>query len=327
MTSVRTAVVGPELIPLGELPALNVLFSAAFSERYRRDGMAGVRVPPLNPPIWRYAIECAGTGAMLWRDALGRIAAFNLAHQSGAEGWMGPLAVREELQGQGVGRRVVTAGIEHLRRLGCRTVGLETMPRTMENIGFYARLGFVPAPMTITLTMEGLGGGAELPELLSAHGQGARESLVEECRALTDRVRPGSDYSREILLTLRHALGDLVILRDEARAVTGFALFHEVPLVEGRSREEMRVLKLVVAHGDDLLALTSLLRAQARHCGTLRVAIRMQGEYGSAFAALVADGARVRWTDLRMILAPRTGDPVAQSFPSRGGLALSNWEI
>ena len=324
MTPEHTALAGPEPIPLGELPALNALFSEAFSERYRRDGMTGVRVPPLNPPIWRYAIESAGQGAMLWRDAQGRIAAFNLAHVSGTEGWMGPLAVREELQGRGVGRRIVSAGVEHLRQSGCRTIGLETMPRTMENIGFYARLGFVPASMTITLTMEALGGDAEMPELLSDSGELARQDLVEECRALTDVVRKGSDYSREIQLTLRHAIGDLALLRDARGAITGFALFHHVPLVEGRSREEMRALKLVVADEADLPRLAALLRAQARRSGTLRVGVRMQGEYGSAFAALVAAGARVRWTDLRMVLA----SPVAADASRVGrGLVLSNWEI
>jgi GNAT superfamily N-acetyltransferase len=324
MSTGPPAVVGPEPISLAELPALNTLFSEAFSERYRRDGMAGVRVPPLNPPIWRYAIDCAGLGAMLWRDTHGKIAAFNLSHVSGTEGWMGPLAVREEMQGRGLGRRIVSAGIEHLRRAGCRTVGLETMPRTMENIGFYARLGFVPSSMTITITMEAFGGDAAMPELLSTTGALARAELIAECARLTDRVLPGSDYTREIECTLRHALGDLALLRDAQGAVSGFALFHDVPLVEGRSREEMRALKVVLAEESDLPRLATLLRAQARRSSTLRVALRMQGEYGSAFAALVRVGARVRWTDLRMILAADGTDPLPRV--SRG-LALSNWEI
>src|SRR5260370_42708037 len=77
---------------------LNRVFAAAFTDRYRRDGLVGVRVPHLNPEVWRYALLDAGPGAMLWRDEAGDVAAFNIVHRSGAEGWMGPLAVRPDRQ-------------------------------------------------------------------------------------------------------------------------------------------------------------------------------------------------------------------------------------
>ena len=50
---------GPFVARLEEIPALNVVFSDAFTERYRRDGMVGVRVPYLNPAVWRYNTEIA----------------------------------------------------------------------------------------------------------------------------------------------------------------------------------------------------------------------------------------------------------------------------
>lgn len=310
---------GPFPIRAEDIPALNTIFSDAFSERYRRDGMAGVRVPPLNPAIWRFAMEGAAEGAMLWRDAEGAIAAFNLAHVLGAEGWMGPLAVRDDLQMHGLGRTIVMAGVEHLKRAGCQTIGLETMPRTMDNIGFYASLGFVPGPLTITLTFEGVT--AEPPVLLSHLGAGERGEMLDACRSLTDAVRPGADYSRECGLTLRHAIGDVILLRARNGALRGFALFHDVPLVEGRSREEMRVLKLVVGDQGDIAALLQLVRAQARRSGAIRAAVRVQGEFADTFRAMVAHGGRVRWTDLRMTLTGYGERPVTR------GLALSNWEI
>jgi GNAT superfamily N-acetyltransferase len=321
VTDVAGRISGPFPISIEEIPALNTLFSEAFSERYRRDGMSGVRVPPLNPAIWRFAIEGAGAGAMLWRDGLGRIAAFNLAHVSGREGWMGPLAVREEVQGQGLGRTIVRAGIAHLKQSGCTVIGLETMPRTMDNIGFYASLGFAPSRLTITLTLEAAKSDAEPPELLSHGGSNEREALVAECAALAASVGAAGDYSRELTLTLRYALGDAILVRNAAGAVDGFALYHDVALVEGRSREEMRVLKLVVADEARLPAVASALQIQARRSGTLRAAVRIQGEYRSAFTALIAVGARVRWTDLRMTL-----NGYDDTLPARG-IVLSNWEI
>ncbi len=310
---------GPMQIHRPDIGPLNALFSEAFTERYRRDGLVGVRVPPLNPAIWRYAIEDAQGGAMLWRDERGAIAAFNISHRSGVEGWMGPLAVRDDCQGAGHGKTLVTSGISWLQRAGCRVIGLETMPRTMDNIGFYAGLGFVPARLTVTLTLDAEHA-AGAPELLSSCSSSARADLIRECAALVSGVLPGYDYTREIELTHELALGDTLVLRTGG-SVAGFALCHAAPLVDGRARDELRVLKLVLrdeALVDDLIP---RLAAFARRAGTARFALRMQGEYGSVFRRLMARGARVRWTDLRMVLAGYE-EAVPQS-----GVALSNWEI
>jgi hypothetical protein len=59
----------------------------------------------------------------------------------------------------------------------------------------------------------------------------------------------------------------------------------------------------------------------ARESGMQRAAIRLQTNYEAAYQAIVAAGARVRWTDLRMTLA---GYP--ERKPARG-IVLSNWEI
>jgi GNAT superfamily N-acetyltransferase len=310
---------GPHRARLDDIGELNQVFSDAFTERYRRDGMVGVRVPFLNPTIWRYAIEDADEGAMLWRDERGHIVAFNMVHRSGTEGWMGPLAVRTEFQGSGTGKEVVTRGVEWLKAQGATVIGLETMPRTMDNIGFYSRLGFLPGRLTITATLDAAYGDAPA-QAIGRLSQQARTDAVAECHALTERLAPGYDYTREINLTHELSLGDTVLLHDRDRIV-GFALAHTAPLVEGRAREELRVLKLVV---DDELRFVDLVRAiadYARRNGTRRVAMRLQGEYLSTYQRVTAMGGHVRWTDLRMSL-----NGYGERRPEVG-VVLSNWEI
>ena len=317
--AVHLPLAGPAMIGVSDITELNALFSDAFTERYRRDGLVGVRVPPLNPAIWRYAIDGAGIGAMLWRDDTGAIAAFNIAHASGLEGWMGPLAVRDDCQGAGQGKAIVRAGIARLRAAGCHTIGLETMPRTVENIGFYAGLGFVPGHMTVTLTVEA-STASSVPGLLSTFGPAARDTAIAECAALTHTLAPGADYSREIRLTHEYSLGDTLLAR-RGDSLVGFAVCHAAPLVEGRPRDELRVLKLVALDDDAFSTMLIALTALARRSATARVAIRMQGEHRGAFTRVMAAGGRVRWTDLRMTL-----DGFAQVMPPRG-IVLSNWEI
>jgi len=309
---------GPDRPTLRDIESLNRVFADAFTDRYSRDGLVGVRVPHLNTLVWRYALEDAGNGAMIWRDADGQVVAFNMVHRSGIEGWMGPLAVRPDRQGEGLGSTMVRLGIDWLKSEGARTIGLETMPRTVENIGFYSRIGLVPGPLTVTLVHDVPRRAGPAPELLSTAGPELRPRL-EECRQLTDRLGCGVDFTREITLTHDLGIGDTTLVRD-GRDLVAFALWHSTPLAAGRAKDEVRVLKLVAA---TLGAFDRLLEALHGTAATERVgrlAIRCQTDYADAYLRLITAGYRVHWTDLRMILR---GFPP----PPRQGVVLSNWEI
>jgi hypothetical protein len=231
---------------------------------------------------------------------------------------MGPLAVRSDQQGHGVGKDIVARGIAWLRDRQARVIGLETMPRTMDNIGFYSKLGFVPGQLTLTLSHEAHRHESTV-ELLSRLSPAARDDAVAECRVLLDQVLPGSDYSREIALTADLQLGDTLMLRDRD-VLAGFALAHTAPLVEGRARDELRVLKLVLADEKRFGGFAKAIANHSRQIGIRRVSFRMQGEYSDAYRQAIAMGMQVRWTDLRMALASVPQPPAV-------GMGLSNWEI
>ena len=310
----------PERVNIREIASLNAVFSEAFTERYRKDGMVGVRVPHLNPSVWKFAIADAEDGAMIWRNARDGIAAFNMVHRSGVEGWMGPLAVHPDYQGQGIGKMIVSSGVEWLKQKGARVIGLETMPRTMDNVGFYSTLGFVPGHLTVTVTLEAARAGIQSTTISSLNPH-ERELALRQCRALLEALAPGYDYTREILLTAQHDLGDTLFVR-KGFDVLAFAICHSVPLVEGRATEEMRVLKMVAKSEADFDHLVTQLCAHARVRGARRVAIRVQGQYSNVYRRLITRGARVRWTDLRMAV-----HDYAETIPANGGIVLSNWEI
>jgi GNAT superfamily N-acetyltransferase len=309
---------GPDRATVRDIEPLNRLFTEAFTDRYARDGLTGVRVPPLSTAVWRYAIEDAGEGAMLWRDADGMLVAFNMVHRSGHEGWMGPIAVRPDRQGGGVGRAAVQAGIDWLRAQGAAVIGLETMPRTVDNIGFYSRLGLVPAHLTVTMVRDAVRQPVRDTERLS---RGSTGPLVKECATLARRVAPGTDFTAQVLLTLELAAGDVTLVR-EGGELSGFALWHSLPLAAGRPRDELRVLKLVARDLRALEALVEGLQADAVGERLRRVAIRCQTAHTGAYLRLVARGFRVHWTDLRMTLPTH-----AEVAPAGEGVVLSNWEI
>ena len=311
---------GPVRATAADIEGLNRVFSEAFTERYRRDGLSGVRVPYLNPAVWQFAIDDAGEGAMTWRDARGDVVAFNMVHRSGSEGWMGPLAVRTDRQGQGHGQRIVRAGIAWLESQGVRTIGLETMPRTIDNIGFYSQVGFIPDHLTVTLQRDRPRGAGRSGERMTAPAGVQRSAAIEACRALANAVVAGVDFSREIELTLEQNLGGVSLVRGDTGELRGFALWHSAPLAQGRVREELRILKLAAASTADALAVVAAAEREAAALSLGRLALRCQTRHAELYAALIADGFRVQWTDLRMTL-------VGKREPERNGVMLSNWEI
>jgi GNAT superfamily N-acetyltransferase len=319
----ETRVTGPERAGAHDIEGLNRVFADAFTDRYRRDGLVGVRVPQLNPLVWRYALLDAGEGALIWRDERDAIAAFNIAHQAGSEGWMGPLAVRPDRQGGGVGKTIVATAADWLVDRGVRTLGLETMPRTPENIGFYARLGFTPEHLTVTLTNDIATRGRPAPLLLSQRAPRDKDDALAAIRGLVTALVPGLDFSREILLTAELGLGDTSLVPRGDGALDAMALWHSVPLAESRTRDEVRVLKLAARTPEAFDAAVGAVEAAAAHAGIRRVAIRCQSRYHEAFRRLVTRGYRVRWTDLRMTF---DGYPERPASPA-GAVLFSNWEI
>jgi hypothetical protein len=228
--------------------------------------------------------------------------------------------VRTEFQGGGIGKEIVTRGVQWLKDQGAVVIGLETMPRTMDNIGFYSSLGYLPGHLTITVTVDAAPA-ARPPLLLSRLKGAAQDDAIAECLALTQSLIPGWDFSREIRLTQQLGLGETVLLRDGDRLV-GFALSHTAPLVEGRALDEMRVLKLVLESDAVMPAALSALAELARRHHARRVAVRAQTEYLEGYRRLIDAGGRVRWTDLRMTLGGHAEPRAAAS-----GIIWSNWEI
>jgi len=312
---------GPRRLLESEIGPLNRLFADAFTDRYRKDGLVGVRVPQLNPDVWRYALRDAGEGAMAWTDERGDLAAFNVAHHSGVEGWMGPLAVRPDRQGLGLGKAIIRSAMEWLVEQRVRVIGLETMPRTVENIGFYSKLGFVPGHLTITLTGDVQRSVRGRFTRLSELSQRERTTWLTRLREALDGALPGYDFTRELELTSQLSLGDTVVIGSGSE-VAAFALYHSVPLAEARPGDELRVLKLYADSLETLDKLIVALESCAAKHKLRRVALRCQTGYHRAYRYLIERGYRARWTDLRMWL-----DGYGEPMLPAGGVVFSNWEI
>jgi GNAT superfamily N-acetyltransferase len=78
--------------------------------------------------------EVVGTFALLIMD--------NLAHRAAPSGVVEDVAVREDLQGRGIGREMMAAARERCREAGCYKMALSSNLRREAAHAFYESLGF-----------------------------------------------------------------------------------------------------------------------------------------------------------------------------------------
>jgi ribosomal protein S18 acetylase RimI-like enzyme len=226
----------------------------------------------------------------------------------GSVGWFGTFSVLPEWQGQGIGKRLVAACLDYLRRRPGRVIGLSTMPESPYNLGLYLKLGFQVRPLTLFMRKSLAGPperSVELPRWSEAP-PATQERWLAGLREASGRIHPGLDYGKEILVTAQHGQGETVILTESGEAV-GMAV---VWLTSGRQGWEARygntlVLALDPAHTDSdrfrtLLAGTeSMIRAR----GLEGIVVAVNARHTWALEQLLQWGYRVDRAMLRMVLA------------------------
>ena len=173
-----------------------------------------------------------------------------ICHTWGSIGWFGPLEVLPQYQGQGIGKRLVKAGMEFLDSQDCSVTGLETMVASTRNIGFYTKQGFRPRRSSFVLFKD-----------FSQSCQGKREGRyeieaprkveeadLEPMKELWNTIEPGLDYSSEVKSTREHELGDIWIFDGDGE-YPNHIILHTYELIDGSMNS---IVKLLVAENRDI---------------------------------------------------------------------------
>ena len=89
------------------------------------------------------------TGCFVYKNDRGDVVGYLFTKILGEVGYIGPLGLLPDERGNGWGKQLLAQGIAHLKNAGCKTIGLETRPEMVDNIGMYLGMGFHPAPVTL----------------------------------------------------------------------------------------------------------------------------------------------------------------------------------
>jgi predicted N-acetyltransferase YhbS len=193
---------------------------------------SGVRVRPMRPadyePAWR-AILAGGWGdRRLTLDVYLRTALADLFVAEAADGtivgtasavryaetgWIGLVFVAPVLRGQGLGRRLTVAALEHLQALGCRSILLaaSALGRPIyERLGFHACGGYT--------ALHRASAGLAVP-----HPEAVRRLQPEDLETVSRLDRQASGEDRRAAISSLAAAGQAWVLGPPG-AVGGYAL-------------------------------------------------------------------------------------------------------
>jgi ribosomal protein S18 acetylase RimI-like enzyme len=240
-------------------------------------------------------------------DEDGQVVGSVFSRSWGAVGWLGSLVVLPEYQGRGVGKRLALATLEYLAASAAGVIGLETMPESAHNLGFYWRLGFEAWLPTLLLGKELNQPAANGPTFRrwSSLGTEMQQRWLMDLREVGGQIWPGVDYSKEITATAAHGLGDTLVLTREGNAI-GLSVLRLASLREGESsqRAGIRALALHPQHADraHFHALLEASEGLARAEGKRVLGLSVNACHTWAVQHLLQWGYRVERVMLRMVL-------------------------
>ena len=193
------------------------------------------------------------------------------SHVLGATGWVGPLSILPMYQSKGAGKELLKHSLRYLEDQQCVDIGLETMPENSTNLGMYMKVGMRAEGLVIVLGRKLENQDLEEEPMGEIGVERFSESNVQnhfrsQVRRISEALRLGLDYTKEVDDTLEFSFGDTIIATSKDEVV-GFSVVHTIPRRADTPVAGIRVLAVdPSAKGDilePLLASSELLAADA----------------------------------------------------------------
>jgi predicted N-acetyltransferase YhbS len=159
----------------------------------------------------------------------------NFATNWGSVGFFGPLTIRPDLWGRGVGTRLMEPVLGCFDKWQTKHAGLFTFAHSHKHIGLYQKFGFYPRFLTAIMSKP-----VERTRRVSVWTKfsdasvSERAAILDGCRELTDAIYEGLDVGHEIRAVADQKLGNTVLLWNGSK-LAGFAVCHTGAGTEGGS--------------------------------------------------------------------------------------------
>lgn len=303
-----------------DLNRVNMLLQKAFTQARVDEGYQYTHFPMCRPDYLELYLSACPQGCFVMENA-GQLAAIVFCHLWGQTGWIGPLAVLPEKQLLGNGKKLIRYAIDYLKNSSCKVIGLETNPRSLPNLGFYFKLGFLARSLIIDLIHRvplkypSVSWDCEKILYYARFPSPGRQQFIKDVQWLVRQVDPAVDYSSLIQSLEEFHYGDsILIYRHSIPAV--FLCLQTLPC---SSEEKKSILRIhtVVAHprtpDSYFIKVLSLLDSFAQNEGLTQMLFRVPLDCRRFFTFLLDHGFRIIHSDLRMELEGYSNSIVKQN--------------
>jgi GNAT superfamily N-acetyltransferase len=212
-------VIGP--LAEGDLPEAERIFRLAFGT------FLGAPEPAAfwSDRDYVYGRWLAPHVAALGATLDGRLVGSNFATNWGSVGFLGPITVRANLHGHGIGKALLAATMDQFDAWGTRHTGLFTFAHSAKHVALYQKFGFDARFLTAIMSRP-----AQRPQTMtgwsrySALTDAEQEEALRASKEVTGTIYAGLDVSEEIRAVDAQHLGDTVLVHG-ANSLAAFAVY------------------------------------------------------------------------------------------------------
>ncbi len=301
-----------------DLPAADHIMRVAFGT------LLGVPEPAafFGDATWvpnRWRADPSAAWAAEWE---GGVAGSIFLTRWGSFAFVGPLTVRPDLWGRGIGSRLMEPVMSLLAEGGIRLAGLFTGPQSPRHIGLYQKFGFWPRYLTAVMSkpVEPVRRGPR-GERYSELSENEKAACLHACRDICNLLFEGLDPTPEVQAIEALGLGDTVLVRDGSELM-GFAACHQGPRTEAGGGTGYIKFAAVRPQGDAghwLGELLTVCEVFAASRGASRLTAGVNTSRHEAYRDMLQRGFR---TDILGVAMHRPDEP---GFSQAGIYVLDDW--
>lgn len=207
-----------------------------------------------------------------------KVVGFNFIHIWGNFGWFGPLGVHPEYQAKGIGKALIKETIKILEDdLDVKTIGLNTMPESKYNIGFYMNLGFKPFKLTLNLKKDIESDESIMPSTLNRYKikeidiNNEENYLIvkENLKSMSSNLDKDFDLTNELYLIKNEAFGTIFVLELDDK-IEGIVICYTKSIREEPDKDLQIKLAIISDNIEEKEAIDSIVSISMNYANTIK---------------------------------------------------------